>query len=287
MKCKTSISLFAVGLCWLTAGLSQAACLGDPKAPRTHEVHVVPQLTPSVMQGNWAPLLEQLGRQTGLCFELRIASTIPAFENALLSGQPDFAFVNPYHAIVARKTHGYLPLVVDSKEKLSGLLMVRADSPIQSIRELDGQTIAFPAPNAFAASLLLRSQLAQQGIRIQPKYVKTHANAYRAVILGDVVAGGGVNNTLKRESAGVREQLRILYETPGYAPHPFVAHPRVAAPLRETVIQAFLKLHDSDAGIKMLDAIQIPLPVRADYARDFAPLESLQIDKFVVKNDKP
>lgn len=286
-KMMSAQTLLALWLGGLMAGLTQAACLGNPTAPRTHEVHVVPQLTPGVMQGNWAPLLEQLGRQTGLCFELRIASTIPAFENALLSGQPDFAFVNPYHAVMARKTHGYLPLVVDSQEKLSGLLMVRADSRIQSIRELDGKTIAFPAPNAFAASLLLRSQLSQQGIRIQPQYVKTHANAYRAVILGDVVAGGGVNNTLKRESAGVREQLRVLYETPGYAPHPFVANPRVAAQLRETVIIAFLKLRDSDSGIRMLDAIQIPSPVRADYARDFAPLESLQIEKFVLNHDKP
>lgn len=285
MKYKTSISLFALGLAWLTAGLAQAACLGDPKAVQVHEVHVVPQLTPRMLQGNWVPLLEQLGRQTGLCFELRIAPTIPDFEHALLAGQPDFAFVNPYHAVMARKTHGYLPLVVDSQEKLSGLLLVRADSPIRSIRELDGRTIAFPAPNAFAASLLLRSQLEQQGIRIEPKYVKTHANAYRAVILGDVVAGGGVNNTLKRESASVREQLRVLYETPGYAPHPFVAHPRVAARLRESVIRALLKLRESDAGRQMLDAIQIPSPVRADYARDFAPLESLQIEKFVLQND--
>lgn len=286
-KMMSAQTLFALWLGGLMASLAQAACLGDPTAPRTHEVHVVPQLTPGVMLGNWAPLLEQLGRQTGLCFELRIASTIPAFENALLSGQPDFAFVNPYHAVMARKAHGYMPLMVDSKEKLSGLLMVRADSPIQSIRELEGKTIAFPAPNAFGASLLIRSQLEQQGIRIKPKYVKTHANAYRAVILGDVLAGGGVNNTLKRESPVVREQLRVLYETPGHTPHPFVAHPRVAEHLRETVIQALLKLRDNEAGRRMLDAIQIPSPMRADYARDFLPLESLQIEKFLVKNEHP
>ncbi|MEO0002916.1 MAG: hypothetical protein RLZZ22_608, partial [Pseudomonadota bacterium] len=78
-----------------------------------------------------------------------------------------------------------------------------------------------------------------------------------------------------------------LYETPGYAPHPFVAHPRVAARLRETVTLAFLKLRESESGRQLLDAIQIPSPVRSDYARDFLPLESLQIEKFVVHNDKP
>ncbi len=288
MKFSTAKHLFALLLGWLTTvGMAQADCLGDPWADRVHEVHVVPQLTPAMLLGKWAPLLEQLGRRTGLCFELRIASSIPDFENALLAGQPDFAFVNPYHEVMARKAQGYLPLVVDGKEKLTGILTVRADSPIQSIKELDGQQIAFPAPNAFAASLLLRSRLAQQGIRIQPKYVKTHANVYRAVIIGDVVAGGGVNNTLERESPSVRDQLRILHETPGYTPHPFVAHPRVAAQLREAVIAAVLALGESDSGRQLLDGIQIPSPIRADYARDYAPLESLQIEKFVVKHDKP
>lgn len=287
MNITTSKWLFALLLGGLTLGMAQASCLGDPRANKVHEVHVVPQLTPSVLFSKWAPLLEQLGRQTGLCFELRIAPSIPEFENALLAGLPDFAFVNPYHEVMARKAQGYLPLVVDSKEKLSGILTVRVDSPIKSIRELDGKTIAFPAPNAFAASLLIRSRLAQQGIRIQPKYVKTHANVYRAVIIGDVVAGGGVNNTLERENTSVRDQLRILSETPGYAPHPFISHPRVSPGLRETVIEAFLKLGDSESGRKLLDAIQIPSPVRANYARDFAPLESLQLEKFVVLNEQP
>lgn len=287
MKFSTAKYLFALLPGWLAVGLAQADCLGNPRANQVHEVHVVPQLTPSMLLGKWAPLLEQLGQRTGLCFELRIAASIPDFETALLAGQADFAFVNPYHEVMARKAQGYLPLVVDGKEKLSGILTVRADSPIQSLKELDGQPIAFPAPNAFAASLLIRSRLAQQGIQIQPRYVKTHANVYRAVIIGDVVAGGGVNNTLERENPSVRDQLRILHETPGYTPHPFVAHPRVARPLREAVIAAFLRLGDSESGRKLLDGIQIPSPIRADYARDYALLEWLQIEKFVVKHDKP
>lgn len=269
----------------LAPALAQAACLGDPRAATVHEVHVVPQLPPSVTMAKWAPLLEQLGRLAHLCFELHIEPTIPDFENSLLAGQPDFAFVNPYHEVMAKRAQGYLPLVVDGKEKLSGIVVVRKDSPLKDINELDGQDIAFPAPNAFAATLLIRSRLLRQGIRIQPHYVKTHANVYRAVILGDAVAGGGVNNTLERESPNVREQLRVLHETPGYAPHPFVAHPRVSPQTREAVIQAFLKLGQNEQGMQLLNAIQIPDPIRASYARDFAPLESLQLDRFVSRNE--
>jgi len=281
-----SLTMQALLLAGLLLGKTHSACLGDPKAAAIHTVHIVPQFPPSVLMVKWAPLLERLGREAHLCFEIRIEPTIPAFENALRAGLPDFAFANPYHGVVAKRTQGYLPLVVDHKELLSGIVVVRNDSPIKDIRQLGNQDIAFPAPNAFAASLLIRSQLLQQGIRIQPQYVKSHANVYRAVILGDVAAGGGVNNTLERENPSVRAQLRVLYKTPGYTPHPFVAHPRVAAPLREAVIQAFLKLGRSDEGIQLLNVIQIPEPVRADYARDFTSIEALQLDEFVVSNEK-
>jgi phosphonate transport system substrate-binding protein len=55
--------------------------------------------------------------------------------------------------------------------------------------------LAFPSPNAFAASLITRATLSQRGIDIKPLYVKTHSNVYRSVLQADVVAGGAVNNT--------------------------------------------------------------------------------------------
>jgi phosphonate transport system substrate-binding protein len=183
---------------------------------------------------------------------------------------------------MARKRQGYLPLLIDGRQRLSGLLVVRADSPIRDIRELDGQELAFPAPNAFAASLLLRAHLAEQGIRPRPQYLTSHANIYRAVVMGAVVAGGGVNNTFQREEPALRGRLRVLYETPGYAPHPLLAHARVPAKVRESLLAQLLALAHAETGQKLLEAVQMPQPVRADYPRDFAPLESLGLDKFAV-----
>ncbi len=262
-----------------------AVCFGDASAPRSYSVHVVPQLAPSVLFAKWAPFLDKLGRESRQCFELFIAANIPDFEHALFNGQADFAFANPYHEVVARRRQGYLPLVIDGKNRLSGILAVRSDDPIKSLRELDGKIVAFPAPNAFAASLLLRARLARLGVKIQPRYLKTHASVYRAVALGEAAAGGGVNNTLEREMPAVRERLRILHETPGYAPHPFVAHPRIPPGTRRAVTDAFVRMAADASARQILDDIQIPLPMRSDYQRDFAPLEALGIDKFLVLGD--
>lgn len=269
----------------LPARAAQAECLGDPRAKPVYRVDVVPQLAPATLHARWAPLLDELGKAAALCLELRIAPTIPAFEQELLAGRPDFAFVNPYHLVMARRAHPYIPLIRDGKVPLSGVLVVLQDGGISELRQLDGKQVAFPAPNAFAASLLLRAELASQGIRITPVYVKTHANVFRAISVGDLPAGGAVNNTLEREPENLRARLRVLHETARHAPHPLVAHARVPRAQRDRLARAFMQLATTEAGQKLLDGIQIPRPVLADYARDYAPLERLQLERFVVNSD--
>jgi len=131
--------------------------------------------------------------------------------------------------------------------------------------------------------LYMRALLAEQEkISITPNYLKTHSNVYRHVIMGEAAAGGGVNNTLKREPPEVQAQLRVLFETPGVASHPLVAHPRMPEGLRQAVTNTLLEMQNDPAGQKLLAAIQLPKPVKADYARDYQPLEKLKLEKYVV-----
>lgn len=249
---------------------------------QVYSVYVVPQISPVLLHKNWSPFLDLLGHTTGLKFELKIQKSIPAFEEKLFSGQPDFSFMNPYHQVIAKQKHGYLPLIRDAKKKLIGILVVRDDSTLQSIEQLNGQTLAFPAPNAFAASLYTRALLAKQNISVFPQYVKTHSNVYRHVLFGDVIAGGGVNNTLERETKNVKKQLRIIYQTPPSAPHPFSVHPRVPVATQTKVKEAFLALAKDPANQNFLNKIQIPQPMLADYARDYHFLDELELDAFFV-----
>ena len=247
---------------------------------------VVPQSAPAETYRRWAPFAEQLQRATGQHLQLRVYRTFDEFEADLVNGRADFAYMNPYHFLMARKAQGYLPLVRDGSRQLSGQLLVRRDSPVQSVKDLDGKTIAFPDPNAFAASLYMRALLQEKAkIRFTPNYFGTHGNVYRHVILGDVAAGAGVNVTFARERAEVRDELRVLYETPGTAPHPLCAHPRIPADLREAVTRAVLELGKNDNGRILLKRIDILQPVRATYARDYRPLEKLDLKKYTVPTE--
>ena len=261
---------------------TKAACLGEQNTTKAFTFEVVPQFTAAKIYTTWSPLLQRVGQEAGLCFELRVSATIPEFEQKLLKGEPEFVFLNPYHAVLANQKKKYQPLLADSEDLLTGILVVRADSPVKSLEELRGKNISFPAPNSFAASLLIRAELAKRKIDVNPVFVKTHSNVYRSVIGKDAMAGGGVNNTLDNEAPEVRQQLRVLYETPAYTPHPVATHPSVPAAVRDRFLKAMLKLTQDEKGRKLLDGINLSKPQAVTYAKHYKPLESLQLEKFLV-----
>jgi len=242
---------------------------------------VVPQFQAADVHRNWTPVIERIKQVTGLNVVLRITKDIPTFEDEFQAGQADLVYLNPYHQVMAHRAQGYVPLVRDA-QLLTGIVVVRKDDPIQSMAQLAGKEIAYPAPNAFGASLLVRSHLAEvDKVQTQPFYAKTHTNAYRQVIVGKSAAAGGVRATLEKEPEEVRAALRVLWETPGAAPHPLSAHPRVPAQQAQAIANAILKMAAEPQGQELLKAILMPQPIRADYARDYRPLEKLKLDKYV------
>ncbi len=256
-------------------------CVGDTLTGHRYSVNLVPRQPATELYRTWAPLLERIGKQAGLCFDIRVPDGFPAFERAMQAGESDFIFLNPYHQMMAHDTPGYLPLIRDGHSRLAGVLVVRTDSPIHSIRQLEGKTVAFPAPNAYVASLLLRALLVKEGIAIRPEYVTSHSNVMRAVALEAVEAGGVANTTLEHQPASLKSRIRILHQTRLYMPHPFSVHPRVAETDREKLIEGFISLTGDPDGRKMLAHVQMTDPIRADYEDDYKALESLGLERFI------
>lgn len=266
----------------LCIGTSYSACLGAQVSTKVYTFDVVPQFPAAKIYTTWSPLLQRIGQEAGLCFELRVSASIPEFEQRFLKGESDFTFLNPYHAVLAYQKKKYQPLLADTQDLLTGILVVRSDNPIKNLNDLKGKNVSFPAPNSFAASLLIRAELAKQKIDVNPVFVKTHSNVYRSVINKDALAGGGVNNTLDNEAPEVRQQLRVLYETPAYTPHPIATHPSVTSEVRERFLKAMVKLSQDEDGQKLLDGINLNKPQAVSYAKHYKVLESLQLEKFLV-----
>lgn len=267
----------------LVSGMLFCGAVFAAQTAATYTISIVPQYSPAQLHRDWFPLIERIRRETGIDLDLKTATSIPVFEAEFIRGAPDFAYLNPYHAVMAKQAQGYVPLFRDTSE-LTGILVVRRDSPYKSVRDLAGKALGFPSPNAFGASLYTRALLAESfGIKFETRYLKTHSNTYRHITQGNIAAGGGIKATFDSEVAEIREQLRVLYETPGVAPHPVVAHPRVPENVRAALTEAFLDLQRDAEGREMLNKIRSSQLVKADYERDYLPLEKLRLEKYVVR----
>ena len=263
-------------------------CLAIVSAPAKAETEytfgVVPQFEPRKLAGIWAPILKELEERTNLKFKMVGSSEIPEFEINFMDGEFDFAYMNPYHALMASTEQGYVPLVRDHGRKLFGILVNKKDSPISNVEELNGKKIVFPSPNALGASLLMRADLDQiHRIKFKTNYVQTHSSVYLNVLLGKADAGGGVMGTFNGQKPEVRDGLKIIYKTRSMAPHPVVAHPRVPKEHMDLVRNAFLDMSKTEEGAAML--AKIPMKkIGIAKIKEYLELKEWNLDKYFVEN---
>jgi phosphonate transport system substrate-binding protein len=244
---------------------------------------VVPQFEARRIQTIWQPVLNTLEKQSGLHFELVGSPDIPGFEKQFLAGDFDFAYMNPYHLLKAHQSKGYIPLTRDVGRMLFGIVVVRKDSPVQDVKDLNGKEVAFPAPNALGAALLPRTAFGEiYKINIRPQYVRSHSSVYLNVVTGQTVAGGGVQKTLQQQPTNIRDALKVIYQTPQIAPHPIAVHPRVDKVTQNKVREAFLQLGNTPEGRELLARIPIKQIGRATM-EDYEPLKQMGLDKYYVQ----
>ncbi len=238
---------------------------------------IVPQQSAAKLARVWTPLLEHLSTLTGQRLLFRTAPNIPEFERRLANGEYDLAYMNPYHYTTFHRSPGYQAFAREKGKRLKGIIVVRADSPYKDLDELADQTLAFPSPAAFAASIITRAQFSGLGIAITPKYVSSHDSVYRSVAVGLYPAGGGVMRTLNGLEPEVREKLRILWTSEPYTSHAIAAHPRVPSDTVNTVLTAMQQLENTEQGRQLLSQINFKGIVAASDA-EWDDIRKLNID---------
>ena len=251
MKRSTILALLFIPTLSLTV-LAQPTTV----SPMPVSFAVVPQQAAGKLARLWTPLLLYLSAKTGHEFVFKTAKDIPTFERRLAAGKYDMAYMNPYHYTVFHRSPGYVAFAKQKDVQIKGLLVVRKDSPYQSLHDLAGQTLAFPSPAAFAATVLTRGHLSAMDIPFTPTYVSSHDSVYLSVAKGFYAAGGGVVRTLKNIAPGIQDQLHILWLSPSYTPHAIAAHPRVPPAVVKHVQSILERMHHDPEGRALLQALR-------------------------------
>lgn len=242
-------------LCALLICTPLLSALAQPVQPASMQISfgVVPQQAVTEMARIWTPVLGYLSRKTGYSIQFRSASDIRTFEDRIEAGEYDFAYFNPLHYSTYRAV-GYQAIAREKDVALTGIVVVHKSSALKGLKELDGTTMAFPSATAFAATVLPTMSLNRLGISVTPKYVSSHESVYRTVAQGLYPAGGGIVKTYEQMDPAVRDQLRILWKTPSYTPHPIAVHPRVMRQVVQRVAAALLGMAADPQGAAILNS---------------------------------
>jgi len=262
---------------------SNVDCFGDQsRQAQVRKIGIVPQFTAQTIWTKWGPLLSELGNKTNLCFQIYAERSIPSFEAQILNGKYDYAYINPIHQVMT-KDH-YVPLVKNGSSLLSGVIVVHSDSKIETIHDAEGKDLYLPAPNAFGASILVQQEFREHKIKIHPIYVRTHTNVYSAVGKDKEAVGGMILRTLEKEEVQQKLNLKTLKRTKQYVPHPFSVHRLIPIHEQELVKSVMLGLAEKPNSAFLLENVQIPQPVPANYVEDYMQLETVISSKSEPKN---
>ncbi|MCF7506234.1 MULTISPECIES: phosphate/phosphite/phosphonate ABC transporter substrate-binding protein [Vibrio] len=206
---------------------------------------IVPQQSAERLAKQWLPILQYISKEIGQEVRFATKSSIPLFEKELSKSLYDISYMNPYHYTVFSESNGYIAITKAEDKKIKGIIVVKKDSGISTIQELAGKKLAFPSPDAFAASLLTQGFLGQNNINIDPVYVRSHDSVYHNIAQGNFVAGGGIYRTLNAMQGEVSDNLIVLWESQGYTPHAIAVSPHVPQDVVERIQQAIITLDDT------------------------------------------
>jgi len=247
------------------------------EAQKSLSFGVVPQQSATRLAEEWGPLLAEISRRSGVALVFKTAPSIPIFEERLAKGEYDLAYMNPYHYVVFHAAVGYQAFAKEQDRRLKGILVVRKDSAYRKPADLAGKTVVFPAPAAFAASILPQAELGRLKIAIDARFVASHDSVYRAVASGLQEAGGGIQRTFEAMPAEIRDALRVLSETPAYTPHAFAAHPRVPPGLVSKVLAAMAALAGDESGQRLLAPLAFK-GITAAQDKEWSDIRALDIN---------
>lgn len=180
------------------------------------------RLEPSEDVKMYVPLLNYLDRTTGYKFRLRVFPQDADIAREMEQKQIQFAIIGPVSLLRAEK-YGAKNLVIGITENgtssYRAMIVTRPGSPIKSIQDLRGRTLAFGARTSTQGYLIPRILLAQAGLNLSDlasfESFQSHADAANAVLSGQFDAAA-LQDTLAKKLAA--QGLVKIVTTSAYYP---------------------------------------------------------------------
>lgn len=180
------------------SGSTSGSASGDGEGGVTKlSMGVVPTDTMTETFNQWSFLIDLIEEDTGYEIELYEASDLPAVIEAAVADDLDIIYLGPFGHLIARQNGAQMSTVGASSATPAGVNnasmgVVRADSTVQELADLEGQDVCFVSPSSATGYLFGAAGLVEVGLDperdINPIFVGDHSSATRAMYDGECAA---------------------------------------------------------------------------------------------------
>jgi len=224
----------------------------------------------------WVPILRHLSAATGYELQFQTSRDISTFQSNMVAGAFDFAFINPYHYLQSNLNVGYSAFAKEKNGALVGIIVAPKNASLNDIAQIGGLAVAFPAPNALAATWMPMNKIKELHLKIEPNYVNSMDSVYLSVARGLFPAGGGEMRTFNALAPETRSQLKIIWRSASLPPFAFVAHPRVPKQVVQKVQAALVDMASQPESMALLQPVNLAGIEKADDA-DYNAFRNMHI----------
>lgn len=238
-------------LCALVLLLSLPA--SSPAGAEPFSFGVLSQRSALLTAQYWNPILEHVQKKTGIVLMLKVARTAPESNEATARGDYDFVYSNTIFLPKMAQAN-YQVILRPLEEAISGQIVTLADSPIRTLKDLEGKEVGFPSQAAFVGYAVPMDQLLRQGINVTPVFGGNQEGIMAQLKLGRVPAAGVNSQVMKAFASRENLRYRVLWESAAYQNIPIAAHPRVPKVVVAAVRGAIDGMENDDEGRRILAA---------------------------------
>jgi phosphonate transport system substrate-binding protein len=263
---------------WAVSAAYEPSPTLTPTNPRELILAILPYQVPPHIYDMWSPVADYLFEKIGIPVRVTTSNVYEQYVPKVLATRPELAYFNSLQYLTAHRDAGYEAFIAPTQQMI-GRIIVRVDSPIQTVEDLRDKRISYLPPSAMPGHLQPKAFLLDHGLVAGKDYtiirVANHNLSINAVVAGKVDAGAtGVVafDTLPPET---KSQLRILAVTPPQPPVVIAVRGDLDPAFKEVIAESLLSLNDTKAGRAILAPLGWKALIRvtdADYntTREFA-----------------
>jgi phosphonate transport system substrate-binding protein len=259
--CLAMLALFGSG-CHRDSGhdgeAASAPAVRDGSQARPLMVMLIPADggTEDGTKRDFLPLFDAVTRTRGLHFDVRVGESYGAVVEAMANGQVDVGFFGAVAYLQAKKRAGAELLAVSvengSSVYYSGIF-VRADSPVKSLADLKGKSLAVGDPNStssFAYPLVMLMDAGVDPVKDLAKvfFAGSHVNSLAACAEKRVDAGAASFLSFEKavdEKKIAADALRPIAHSEAIPNPPLAMASRLPADVKAKLRDGFAHVHEA------------------------------------------